>query len=134
MILVAAAETASLDLGNITGLSIGALLLALVFRTLWQQDGAWRSVLTASREDAAQARKEAAEARTDAAAAREDARVARNAERECQRRLAKLEDRLEQVRSDAGAAIDRVARKVDELHPDGPISGEIPTIPPSSGD
>lgn len=85
--IAAGADTASLDLGNLTGISIGALLLALVFRTLWRQDGAWRNVLTASREDAAQARTEAQEARTDAAAAREDARLARAAERECQRRL-----------------------------------------------
>lgn len=122
----AAADSASLDFGNLTGLGIGALLLALVFRTLWRQDGAWRSVLTASREDAAQARREAGEARTDAAAAREDARIARGAERECQRRLQKLEDRLEDLRSSTTSAIGTVAQRVEDLHAGD--SGEHPAV------
>ncbi len=80
-----------MDFANITGLGIGAVLLALVFRTLWRQEGGWRLVLNASREDAALAREDAAQARADAAHARADARLARGAEGECRRRLERLD-------------------------------------------
>ena len=109
-----------LDLANITGLGVGAVLLALVFRTLWRQEGGWRAVLTASREDAKQARDDAAAARTDAAAARTDAREARNAERECQRRVSRLEDALAELRSTSTAHTARL----DTM--DASTSGEIP--------
>lgn len=81
----------ALDPANVTGLSVGAVLLGLVFRTLWKQEGGWRAVLAATQADAATARTEAAAARADAAAARSDARLARNSEQECRRRLSALE-------------------------------------------
>lgn len=108
----------TIDLPNLTGLGVGAVLLALVFRTLWRQEGGWRSVLTASREDAAAARADAQTARTDAAAARDDARQARSAEKECQRRLGRLQAQVDELTVQHSST----RRRVDELD-----SGEHPT-------
>jgi len=116
----------SIDVGNLTGVGVGAVLLALVFRTLWRQEGGWRSVLTASREDAAQARADAAAARVDAAAARDDARLARTAEAECRLRLARLDREVAQLK----AASSTNARRLDELDPAVDTSGEVPIIDP----
>lgn len=112
----------SVDFANLTGLGIGAVLLALVFRTLWRQEGGWRAVLDSSREDAKQAREDAAAARADAAAARLDAREARLAERECQRRVTRLEEMIADVRA-AGA---QNTHRLDTM--DGTPSGEVPQI------
>lgn len=103
-------EPGGFDFANLTGVGIGAVLLALVFRTLWRQEGGWRSVLTASREDAAQARTDAAAARTDAAAARSDARDARAAERECQRKVARLQDQIDELREISSSSVGRLDR------------------------
>lgn len=113
------AET-SPDLANLTGVGIGAILLALVFRTLWRQEGGWRAVLDSSRTDAKQAREDASAARADAAAARLDAREARSNERECQRRLARLEDMVGEIRASSSSN----TRRLDEI--DGTPSGEVP--------
>lgn len=116
-----------LDLANLTGLGVGAVLLALVFRTLWRQEGGWRAVLTASREDAKTAREDAAAARQDAAAARADAREARNAERECQRRVGRLEDQIAEIRATSSANTQRLDER------DRHDSGEVPrTDPPGA--
>ncbi len=122
-----------IDTGNLAGLSIGAILLALTFRTLWRQEGGWRSVLTASREDATQARTDAAAARTDAAAARTDAaaarveaQTARNAERECQRRLGALQAQVDQLARRSmtdGHRIDRMESGEHPIVDDGPDAG-----------
>jgi len=112
----------SIDFANLTGVGIGAVLLALVFRTLWRQEGGWRAVLDSSREDAKQAREDASAARADAAAARTDAREARGAERECQRRLARLEDMVGEIRASSATN----TRRLDQL--DGTPSGEVPQI------
>jgi len=110
----------SIDFANLTGVGIGAVLLALVFRTLWRQEGGWRAVLDSSRSDAKVAREDSAAARADASAARSEARDARLAERECQRRVARLEDMIGEIRS-AGASN---TSRLDDL--DGTPSGEIP--------
>lgn len=112
----------SVDFANLTGLGIGAVLLALVFRTLWRQEGGWRAVLDSSRTDAKQAREDAAAARADAAAARLDAREARLAERECQRRVTRLEEMIADVRA-AGA---QNTHRLDTM--DATPSGEVPQI------
>lgn len=112
----------SIDFANLTGVGIGAVLLALVFQTLWHQEGGWRAVLDSSRTDAKQAREDASAARADAAAARLDAREARSAERECQRRLARLEDMVGEIRA-AGA---QNTHRLDAI--DGTPSGEVPQI------
>jgi hypothetical protein len=78
------------DAPNLVGLGIGAVLLLLVFRTLWRQEDGWRNVLEAARQDAAAAR-------ADAAAARADAAAARAAESECRRQLTELGLRLAAV-------------------------------------
>ena len=108
---------AEIDFANLTGVGIGAVLLALVFRTLWRQEGGWRAVLDSSRDDARVAREDAAAAREDAAAARVEAREARSNERECERRLARLED-----------LVGENTRRLDTI--DGTPSGEIPATPP----
>lgn len=119
---------ASIDFANLTGVGIGAVLLALVFRTLWRQEGGWRAVLDSSRDDAKIAREEAGAARLDAAAARVEAREARGNERECQRRLARLEDQVGEIRT---AQVSNM-RRLDTLDP-GSSSGEIPaTDPPAA--
>ena len=82
-----------IDLANLSGIGIGAVLLALVFRTFWKQEGGWRAVLTASRDDAASAR-------ADALALRADVTAAREAERRCLDRLGQLERRLEALELD----------------------------------
>lgn len=117
----------NLDTGNLAGLSIGAILLALTFRTLWRQEGGWRSVLTASREDATQARtdaaaarQDAAAARTDASAARAEAQTARNAERECQRRIASMQSQIDRLAERSTSNQDRLDRMES--------SGEHPVI------
>lgn len=86
---------------EVVGLGIGAVLLLLVFRTLWRQEDGWRSVLHAAREDATVARADAAAARADAAAARAASAAAAARETECQQhlehafvRIAALEARL----------------------------------------
>lgn len=122
-----------IDTGNLAGLSIGAILLALTFRTLWRQEGGWRSVLTASREDAtlarqdaAVAREDAAQAREDAAAARVEAQTARNAERECQRRLGALQAQVDQLAERSASSRDRLDRLESGEHPivdGGPEAG-----------
>lgn len=112
----------SVDFANLTGLGIGAVLLALVFRTLWRQEGGWRAVLDSSRTDAKQAREDAAAARADAAAARTDAREARSNERECHRRLARLEEVIGELRASSTSN----TRRLDEI--DATPSGEIPRI------
>lgn len=101
----------SIDFANLTGVGIGATLLALVFRTLWRQEGGWRAVLDSSRTDAKLAREDAAAARADAAAARLDARDARTAERDCKDRLSRLEEMILQN-----------TQRLDS------ISGEVPPI------
>ena len=110
----------SIDFANLTGVGIGAVLLALVFRTLWRQEGGWRAVLDSSREDAKIARLDAAAAREDASAARSEARQARSAERECQRRVSRLEEMIADVRA-AGA---HNTQRLDTLG--ASPSGEIP--------
>lgn len=75
------------DAPNLVGLGIGAVLLLLVFRTLWRQEDGWRHVLEAARQDAAAARTDAAEARKDAAAAR-------TAEAECHNQMAEMRIRI----------------------------------------
>lgn len=119
LLLLAAADSGdSMDISNLTGLGVGAILLALVFRTLWKQEGGWRSVLTASRDDAAAARTDAATARSDAAVARQDAREARSAEKECRSRLGRLQEQID-------ALTERQARTTRRL--DSIDSGEHPT-------
>lgn len=112
------------DTGNIAGLGIGAILLALTFRTLWRQEGGWRSVLTASREDATQARtdaaaarQDAAAARTDASAARAEAQVARNAEQECQRRLGAMQAQIDRLAERTTSNVNRIDRMESGEHP-----------------
>lgn len=128
--MIGAELDALADLGGLGGLGVGTALMAFVFRTLWRQEGGWRSVLNASREDAAEARKEASEARkeaslarTDAAGAREDARIARRAETECQRRLARLDI----------AVAELVERSTSNSHRLDAVETEIPPSP-SSGE
>jgi hypothetical protein len=113
------AIASDLDAINLTGLSIGAVVLALVFRTLWKQEGGWRSVLNASREDAHAARLDAAAAREDAGEARSDARQARLAEQECRVRLSRLEDRLDkmQLQRDTDRSDDQRRRTQEGNHP-----------------
>lgn len=118
MIVAVVDSGAGLDFANLTGLGVGAVLLALVFRTLWRQEGGWRSVLNASREDARLAREDAAAARTDASAARSEARHARSAERECQRRVERLQEQLDSLTE----TTTRHTRRLDSLD-----SGEHPT-------
>lgn len=112
----------SIDFANLTGVGIGAVLLALVFRTLWRQEGGWRAVLDSSRTDAKQAREDASAARADAAAARTDAREARSAERECQRRLSRLEEMIGELRASSSSNTARL----DVM--DATPSGEVPRI------
>jgi len=109
-----------MEFSNLTGVGIGAVLLAFVFRTLWRQEGGWRSVLNASREDAALAREDAAHARADAAEARHDARLARGAEGECRRRLERLDGQV----ADLLATSTSNRARLDELD-----SGEHPITP-----
>lgn len=120
---------ASPDLANLTGVGIGAILLALVFRTLWRQEGGWRAVLDSSREDAkvaradaAAARADAAAARTEAAQARTDAGEARGAERECQRRVAHLEVLIGEIR----ATGEQNTERLNNIG--GRRAGEVPRI------
>lgn len=80
---------------NLTGLGIGAVVLAFVFRTLWRQDAGWSEILAGARADAEQAR-------SDAAAARSDAAAARHAETECRRRLLALEEDVQMLKSRLG--------------------------------
>lgn len=80
---------------NLVGLGIGAVLLLLVFRTLWRQEDGWRHVLEAARQDAA-------DARADAAAARADAAAARSAEAECRAQMAKFAEELAQLKARLG--------------------------------
>lgn len=115
------AET-SPDLANLTGVGIGAILLALVFRTLWRQEGGWRAVLDSSREDAKVARADAAAARADAAQARADAGEARGAERECQRRVAHLEVLIGEIR----ATSEQNTERLNNIG--GRRAGEVPRI------
>lgn len=110
------------DLANLTGVGIGAILLALVFRTLWRQEGGWRAVLDSSREDAKVARADAAAARADAAQARADAGEARGAERECQRRVAHLEVLIGEIR----AANEQNTERLNNIG--GRRAGEVPRI------
>lgn len=113
----------STNFANYTGVGIGAVLLALVFRTLWRQEGGWRAVLDSSRDDAAAAREQANIAREDAAAARQEAKDARSAERECQRCVIRLEALIADLRdavSTSSARIDVVER-----------TGEHPVTPPA---
>lgn len=98
------------DVGDLPLLGTGAIVMTLVFRTLWKQEGGWRAVLAATREDAkaarseaksarddaATARNDAAAARKDAASARSDAHAARNAEIDCKRQLAAMDVRVTQ--------------------------------------
>lgn len=119
LLLLAAADSGdSIDIPNLTGLGVGAVLLALVFRTLWKQEGGWRSVLTASRDDAREARSDAAAARADAAAARSDARAARSAEKECQIRLGRMQQQVDALTEKQA----NTSRRLDSLD-----SGEHPT-------
>ena len=119
----------AVDFANLTGVGIGAILLALVFRTLWRQEGGWRAVLDSSREDAkvaredaAAARADAAAARTDASSARADAGEARRAERECQRRVAQLEVQISEVRETSSSNTARLD------HIGGRRAGEVPNL------
>lgn len=112
----------SIDFANLTGVGIGAVLLALVFRTLWRQEGGWRAVLDSSRTDAKQAREDASAARADAAQARIEAREARSNERECHRRLARLEEVIGELRASSTSNTHRL----DVI--DATPSGEIPRI------
>lgn len=119
----------SIDFANLTGLGLGGVLLALVFRTLWRQEGGWRAVLDSSRTDAKQAREDASAARADAsaaraeaAAARADAREARRAETECQRRVARLEEEIADVRATGAANTARL----DNIG--GRRAGEVPRL------
>ncbi len=82
------------DAPNLVGLGIGAVLLLLVFRTLWRQEDGWRHVLEAARQDAAAARQDAAEARSDAAAARAAEADCHNQMAEMRIRISALEARL----------------------------------------
>lgn len=126
---------ADLDPTNLTGLGIGAILLALVFRTLWKQEGGWRAILEAARADAKQARTDAADARTDAAEARADARAARadaaearNAEARCQADLGKIARRFDDLLEASEKRTTRRVAHLEEL-----TSGEIPrTDPPDA--
>lgn len=95
--MILGADPNDIDLGSLTGLGVLGALLGLVFRTLWKQEGGWRSVLNASREDAKLARDDAAAARIDAAAARADTRAARGAEAECRRALAHLQEQVDEL-------------------------------------
>ena len=115
----------SLNFANLTGLGTGAVLLALVFRTLWRQEGGWRAVLDSSRSDAKLAREDAAAAREDSAAARSEARQARNAERECQRRVSRLEGMIAELRT----ASDSNTSRLDDLDSTSPDKVHRP--PPS---
>lgn len=117
------------DFANLTGVGVGAILLTLVFRTLWRQEGGWRAVLDSSREDAAAARADAAaaradaaQARTDASTARADAGEARRAERVCQRRMAELEVQISELRATGAANTARLD------HIGGRRAGEAPNL------
>lgn len=119
----------SIDFANLTGVGIGAVLLALVFRTLWRQEGGWRAVLDSSRTDAKQARDDAKQAREDAAAARADAaaartecREARANERECHRQLAQVRTEIGELRASSSSN----TRRLDVI--DATPSGEVPQI------
>ncbi len=114
--LVAAAT--DLDAVNITGVGLGAVLLALVFRTLWKQEDGWRGVLQAARDDASSSRAEASAARADASAARQDAAAARadawearKAEESCRRRLDLLSEKLQIVQE----STHRNSKRLDDL-------------------
>jgi hypothetical protein len=103
-VIAGVGEGGAFELGNLTGIGLAGVLLALVFRTLWRQEGGWRSVLTASIGDATAARADAELAREDARAAREDARKARedaerarDAEAECRRRVQSLQRQLDRL-------------------------------------
>ena len=72
------------DLTGLGGLSLGTLVFAFVFRTLWRQDGAWKKLLDEERVAATGARADAAAARADAAEARSDAKEAREATERCE--------------------------------------------------
>lgn len=117
--------SAELDPTNITGLGIGAVLLALVFRTLWKQEGGWRAILEAARMDAKEARADAATARSDASAARADASLARTAEARCQSDLGKLARRFDELLEASERRTHRRVQQLEQRH-----SGEIPITPP----
>lgn len=85
---------AELGAPNLVGLGIGAVLLLLVFRTLWRQEESWTGLIAAARDDAAEARKDAAAARADAAIARDAEALCRQRLDEAFRRIAALETRL----------------------------------------
>lgn len=104
------------DLTNPVSLGLGGILLVLVFRTLWKQEGGWRAVLTASRDDAAAARADAATARLDAAAARTDAAAMRQAESECRSRLAQLDMKVAQIAANSS----KNTRRLDKIATDEP--------------
>jgi hypothetical protein len=75
---------------QIVTLGAAGVLLTIIVRTLLRQENGWQSVLTAARQDAA-------DARADAALARADAAIARAAEGECRRRLNALEARIREL-------------------------------------
>lgn len=66
------------DLTGLTGLGTGAVVLVLIFRTLWRTDDSWKALLDAERRRAEDSAHDAEAARADAATAREDAAVARS--------------------------------------------------------
>ena len=78
---------------NLTGLGIGAVVLAFVFRRLWRQDASWPGWLASAKHAAEQAR-------TDAAIARAEALASRESESECRRRLSALELAVEQLKAE----------------------------------
>lgn len=99
------------DLTGLTGLGTGAIILVLIFRTLWRTDDSWKALLDAERRratemtvdaaaargDAAQAREDARHARADAADAREAARIAQRAFDHCEIEHAATRDRLDRL-------------------------------------
>jgi len=66
-----------IDLTGLTGLGTGAVILVLIFRTLWRTDDSWNRLLDAERRRAEDSTEDAEAARADAAAARQDAAYAR---------------------------------------------------------
>lgn len=85
---------------------IAGIILVLLFRTFWQQDGRWNDLVAATAEAAANAQSaaQAADDRARAAEARANeadrrAAAAINATLECERREMKLRRDFEQLRA-----------------------------------
>jgi len=121
---------AEIDIPNLSGLGIGAVVLTLVFRTLWQQNDGWKSVLAGAIEEAKVARAEADAAREESRAAREDAGRAREAANHAREEAAAA--RLESVESRATESESR--RLLAEFHARmDRYERQVGTLPPTDG-